>query len=349
MAAPFQQLTRAVGRLAPPSARGHPAGVPRAGGRGPARHRAAGVRLSAGARRRSVLARALASAGRCPGVRHRAAPDPEQRHSVVPAGARADPLGVRRRPRHPGAGPGQARDDPAARRAPSGDRHRPRLPDRALGLARAPDRALGRLAGAARRRAGAGPSGSGPDPRTVPQGDPVPGPDHLRRARPGARRRSAAGRAHARLRPGPGLAQGGAAAGLSADPAAGLCGPRLLPVGGRHGDRARSDHAADAGAAGAALVQRSRPRHAVPGGRRCLPAAGCGCPRDRPLARRRECARPARQALADRRGSGRQRQRGAARRLDWSRAAVRAVARQPAQPRGLVGCRALALSGPLAG
>ena len=81
-----------------------------------------------------------------------------------------------------------------------------------------------------------------------------------------------AGRAHPRLRPGTGLAQGRAAAGLSADPAAGLCGPRLFPLGRRHGDRARSDHAADAGTAGAALVQRSRPRRALT---RRPPAPAC--------------------------------------------------------------------------
>ena len=122
------------------------------------------------------------------------------------------------------------------------------------------------------------------------------------------------------------------------------------PVGGRHGDRARADHAADARGAGAALVQRSRPRDALPGGRRRLPAA-----RDRGR-RRSACGAASRSRSrwlarpwlvgGGRGGSGRP-----ARLAAWAgiAAAVRSGARQPAQPRGLVGRGPLALSRCLAG
>ena len=139
----------------------------------------------------------------------------------------------------------------------------------------------------------------------------------------GWRARSATGRS--------GLAQGRPAAGLSADPAAGLCGARLLALGGRHGARARADHAADPRASDPALV-------ADPDlGMRFQAAAGA-CLQLALVVLAIGLWRAAERALG---GSprpwliggapGRQRELGPGGRLGWSRPAVRPVARRPAR------------------
>ena len=155
----------------------------------------------------------------------------------------------------------------------------------------------------------------------------------------------AAARAHG-LRAGAGLVQGRAAAGLSADPPADLCGARVLAVGGGRGHRARAGQPADAGGAGRALVL--RPRHrALLSRRRCgHAAAGRGAGEHRRVVAGRAHGAAAVRAAGSERGA-----RGGAtapaagvgrRRRCRARCAGRAV---DARHAAVVGRPAVALSG----
>ena len=129
----------------------------------------------------------------------------------------------------------------AARRAPCRDRDRPRLPHRAERLADAALQPLGDgpdLAARLRQRQ----RRLRPRPHARPrsQGDAVSSHRRPRRAEPDSGRGANARRALARLSARGGVAAGRRAAGLCADPPAGLCGARLCAFGGRHGAGARA-------------------------------------------------------------------------------------------------------------
>ena len=133
----------------------------------------------------------------------------------------------------------------AARRAPCRDRDRPRLPHRAERLADAALQPLGDgpdLAARLRQRQ----RRLRPRPHARPrsQGDAVSSHRRPRRAEPDSGRGANARRALARLSARGGVAGGRRAAGLCADPPAGLCGARLFAFGGRHGAGARALHPA---------------------------------------------------------------------------------------------------------
>ena len=158
-----------------------------------------------------------------------------------------------------------------------GARDRLRFPDPALGLDGALD-----LAGpdgmddSARRGHRRARVRLAADRRPGDEGSAFSAADDPRCAQPGAC--AGADRCGARdgLRAGAGVVQGGAAAGLPADPPADLRRAGVLAVGGGRGHRARAGQSADAGGAGGALVLRSR-HHALLSRRRCSDAfAGRG-------------------------------------------------------------------------
>ena len=343
VATPVQQLIPSGAAL---SARADRRPVPRTGDRRARRHPTAGVRLPAGAGRRAVLARALPPSARRARPVLGPASHADDRLRLDRARARADHSGLCRRSWHRSARPHQARHGAAARGAAPGARGRPRLPDRAVGLAGPADRALAdRLAHAAGRAAGAGFARARACLRSGAERDPVSPADDLCGAGAGSCGCPAAHGALARLRPGPGLAQGGPAAGLSADPPAGVRGARVRPVGGRHGDRARPDHAANLCRPAVPLVPVARPDHALPGRRGRRPADRHRGPGDRALARARSSGGLAGQAMAGPWRPRRRRRHGAPHRMARRSGPVRVLARQSARPRAMVGRGPLALPG----